>query len=698
MLFRSDEGAQRSFITKDLADELGAKPVSKHSVSMSSFGATEQLLRRLDVTTTNVITEKGDEIPLQVLVVPHIATPLKCQHNADINNMPHLKGLKLAHPVSSGNFSINVLIGADHYWDIVQDTIIRGEKGPTAMQSKLGFLLSGPIGSRGKKGSVTKILHIAAHKEEEFDLKQFWSIESLGILPDDNPSDKSFLANYQATSITRDIDGAYIAGFPWKEEHPPLPSNLTICERRTRALTRRLQQTPELLKCYNDIIKEQDARGFIEKVNNSQPSDRAHYLPHHPVKKDSSTTPIRIVFDCSCQQAPSSPSLNDCLEVGPPYLADMGSLLVRFRTHQIGISTDIEKAFQHVRLSDTDRDMTRFLWLSDADDPESAFHTYRFRSVLFGSVSSPFMLNAVIRTHLDSHDTPVTKDLKENLYVDNIVTGCDTDKDALSYYEHSRSVMADAKFNLRSWASNSQPLQDQASADGVLDPETNNANVLGLRWDTTSDTLTLAFKDLSPSIHDSPITKREISRESSKIYDPLGLVAPISINTKILMQDIWKLNIDWDMPLEREIRDRWLNISRDIKECTSVTIPRSYFSSHSVDETTQLHVFVDASPKAYGAVAYVRQALQTSFVMAKSRVAPLKQLSLPRLELMAALVGTKLAEFSRNALSKKFPDIKVTLWSDSQIVLHWLQSNKRLQQFVRNRVNEIKHLFPSTCW
>ncbi|XP_032227954.1 uncharacterized protein LOC116611647 [Nematostella vectensis] len=180
------------------------------------------------------------------------------------------------------------------------------------------------------------------------------------------------------------------------------------------------------MKSYDDIIKEQEARGFIEKVSSPDPSDHAHYIPHHHVKKESSTTPIRIVFDCSCHQAPSTPSLNDCLEVGSPYLADMGSILVRFRANPIGISTDIEKAFLHVRLSEADRDMTRFLWLSDPGDPESEFQTYRFKSVLFGSASSPFMLNAVLQTHLDNHKTPVTQDMRDNLYVDNIITGGET--------------------------------------------------------------------------------------------------------------------------------------------------------------------------------------------------------------------------------------------------------------------------------
>ncbi|XP_048582690.1 uncharacterized protein LOC116603367 [Nematostella vectensis] len=515
--------------------------------------------------------------PLRVLVVPH-SHPLQCKHHTDVRNMPHLKRLKLAHPVSSGNFEINLLIGGDHYWDIVQDKIIRGEEGPTAMQSKLGYLLSGPVRARGVQGNVTNIFHISAHQEDKFDLQQFWSLESMGISPNADPPEKNFLTNYQATSITRDEDGTYIAGFPWKEEHAPLPTNFSICERRTRATARRLHQTPDLMKSYDDIIKEQEARGFIEKVSNPDPSDHAHYIPHHHVKKESSTTPIRIVFDCSCHQAPSTPILNDCLEVGSPYLADMGSILVRFRAHPIGISTDIEKAFLHVRLSEADRDMTRFLWLSDPSDPESEFQTYRFKSVRFGSASSPFMLNAVLQTHLDNHKTPVTQDMRDNLYVDNIITGCETHQEALSYYDESRSVMTEAKFNLRSWASNSQPLLHRAALDGVNDANCDSVNVLGLRWDTSTDTLILACKELlAPD--DTLVTKREILRESSKIYDPLGLITPISIRAKILIQDLCKLNVDWDEPLNGEIRTRWLSIAQEIRQSTNLTIPRCYLSN-----------------------------------------------------------------------------------------------------------------------
>ena len=114
-----------------------------------------------------------------------------------------------------------------------------------------------------------------------------------------------------------------------------------------------------------------------------------HFIPHHAVKKQSATTPVRIVYDCSCRQSPRHPSLNDCLQAGPPFLIDICTLLLRFRSHRIALVTDIEKAFLHVQLAEKDRSYTHFLWLSEPHNPESQFTIYRFRVVLFGSVSSP---------------------------------------------------------------------------------------------------------------------------------------------------------------------------------------------------------------------------------------------------------------------------------------------------------------------
>ena len=148
----------------------------------------------------------------------------------------------------------------------------------------------------------------------------------------------------------------------------------------------------------------------------------------------SSTTPIRIVYDCSCCESVDQPSLNDCLLTGPPFLINLVSIILRFCLNKYSVSTDIEKAFLHITLYPKDHDFTRFLWLSDASNPSSKFDTYRFCTVLFGSVNSPFMLFATLNYHLLQYNTPISHNIQSNLYVDNIVTGFNSEEEALQFY------------------------------------------------------------------------------------------------------------------------------------------------------------------------------------------------------------------------------------------------------------------------
>ena len=198
-----------------------------------------------------------------------------------------------------------------------------------------------------------------SHDTDVQDLQRFWEVEDVGVTT--NPQDNTFLEQYSNSHITRLEDGSYSTKFPWKDDCPPLPSNYSICEGRTRSIIHRLVQTAGMLQTYDDILKEQVNRGFIEKVTPTD-SSTAHYIPHHPVKEDSSTTPIRIVYDCSCRGSADQPSLIDCLLTGPPFLIELVSIILRFRLNKYGVSTDIEKAFLHITLDAKDRDFTRFLY------------------------------------------------------------------------------------------------------------------------------------------------------------------------------------------------------------------------------------------------------------------------------------------------------------------------------------------------
>ena len=433
---------------------------------------------------------------------------------------------------------------------------------------------------------------------------------------------------------------------------------------QTQQLVKRFTLTPTLLKAYNQILAEEESRGFIECVDAVDDTFRTHYIPHHSVEKDSPMTPIRIVFDCSCQQTSHHPSLNYYLLIGLPCCNDLCAILLHFRSHCFGISTDIEKAFLHIQLHPDYRDFTQFYWMKDSTDPSSQFSVYRFKVISFGATSSPFILNVVLQHHLNQYISAVSLDMLTNLYIDNVIFGCDTEQEVVHYYKESRTIMSSAKFSLRSWASNSAELKAIAFQEGTSDDST-TVNILGLHWNPNTDKISLAAK---PSIltHDDLITKREVLQVVSKIFDPLGFFSPVVIRAKILMQTLWKSKIAWDEPLNKELHAEWKTIANYLKEASELSVTRCYFQS-SITQPS-IDCFADASLRAYRAVVFIVQQDQASFIMAKIQVVPLKLLTLPRLELMETLIATRLIRFVLDTLSLQ--DQPVYIWSDSQIVLH----------------------------
>ena len=316
---------------------------------------------------------------------------------------------------------------------------------------------------------------------------------------------------------------------------------------------------------------------------------------------------------------PSSQNLDVDIIIGNDYYGQLG-------THRIAFTADIEKAFLQIELNNQDRDATRFLWLKDINKSVNSvdnLEAYRFCRVLFGAAPSPFLLNATIRYHLNEKDNWITKDLTENMYMDNVVTGTNCDDKALEYYSLSRSQ--EAGMNLRQWTSNSTASNRRAQEDNAHAGQT--TKILGLTWNSTNDMLSLSLeKMIRKSEAITKLTKRSTISFASKLFDPLGYVEPITVKAKIMIQDLWKQNLSWDEDVPSEHKDQWLNWISDISNLTSVEIPRPYFLTSISNR--QLHIFCDSSQLAYGAVAYLRgmsgAEIYTAFTMAKTRVAPLK--------------------------------------------------------------------------
>ena len=380
---------------------------------------------------------------------------------------------------------------------------------------------------------------------------------------------------------------------------------------------------------------------------------------------------------------------------GPVLLEDLGGLLIRFRLPKIAIVADIEKAFHQVSLCQRDRDVTRFLWLKDAHRPvsDANLQIYRFCRVPFGAIASPFLLAATVKHHVLHSSSPIADKILRHLYVDNLVTGVGCVEEACDFYKKAKSLFYSASMNLREWASNSSSLEDTIpNADLV---GTSSLKVLGLVWERRSDTLQL------PAPNECQLrtsnTKRGVLRSVSSLFDPLGLVAPATLNAKHFIQMLWREKLSWDDPLPNEKLAQWRPIADDLVTAAEFRIPRRVCQTVSNCQSYQLHCFCDASKIAYGTAVYIRcegnedeNHTDVQLVFGKTRLAPLTVPSIPRLELLAALIGIRALQYVRQHLHMDGLLDSCHLWSDSKCVLHWIRSTKPLSVFVSNRIREIR--------
>lgn len=259
----------------------------------------------------------------------------------------------------------------------------------------------------------------------------------------------------------------------------------------------------------------------------------------------------------------------------------------------------------------------------------------------------------------------------------------------MSYFSETNNVLKSAGLNLQSWGSNDDQLTVKAKSEGVGD-KSQVTKVFGLDWEREEDRLHVPSVKLSHLSYPQN-SKREVLHGISATYHPLGFITPLTIPARILIQEIWKLKLDWDDPIPFELIERWKGVAASIED-SKTSFNRSYFKT---GEIRDLQVFVDASQLAYGAIAYFCNDDSSSFVFSKSRVAPLKTekklLTIPQTELMAAVIGTRVASSILSALFLLGLKPNCYLSSDSQIVLYWIQKIGKIKcQFVHNRVEIIR--------
>ena len=354
-----DNGSQRSYVTDSLKSKLGLSSTSSETLHLNTFGENAYRKQRCQVVTLPLKTKTDEFVEISALNFLVICSPLTKRVNID--RYPHLRYLELADHSEPGEESIDILIGSDYYWDLVTNEIIQGEFGPTAINSKFGWLISGPTNVRNTRHDNTTASNLVISGEPFFDearegdeitdmLKKFWETDSIGIIENIDPTSQMPFSVKRNEEIS--FDGQhYEVALPWKEDCLPSSNNYGMCESRLRSLHQKLKAKPELLSEYDNIIKEQEQNGIVERapvknIENDLEAKRVHYSPHHAVvRKDRETTKVRVVYDGSAKSSKQDRSLNDCLEVGDNYIPLIFDMLLKFRWNTVGLTADIEKAF-----------------------------------------------------------------------------------------------------------------------------------------------------------------------------------------------------------------------------------------------------------------------------------------------------------------------------------------------------------------
>ena len=484
-----------------------------------------------------------------------------------------------------------------------------------------------------------------------------------------------------------------------------LPDNRHTCELRLQSLLIKLGKVgnEEMLKSYNDIIKKQIEEGIIEEVNPDHQTDAViHYLPHHCViKKDKQSSAVRIVYDGSAKSSKSSLSLNQCLEAGPSLVNNLASVLLRFRMFQIGIVADISKAFLKLLLAKEDRDLTRFLWRENGH-MNSPIKIYRFMRVPFGLTSSPFLLHATIIHHLRKYEAnypEIVPNLLKSFYVDDMLSGAETEEEGVKLANVSDTIMKEANMELHKWNTNTPKILDSCRGLCAGQPRETCIKILGLTWNTNLDQFEFSMQTIIELAERLKPTKLTILKVLQKVYDPLGPLSPYMITVKILFQRLCRLGLPWHELIPEDMMNEWRSWKADLKNMKKFTIPRCV--KPSSNPNMELVGFCDASKSAYAAVIYIRcstnTAVNTNFVIAKSKVAPMKQQTIPRLELLGAVLLTRLFTLVLEFLSQwKF--MRCTCYTDSMNVYYWIQGSKKWNRYISKRIEEINSLSSKLKW
>lgn len=610
-------------------------------------------------------------------------------------------GLQLADSSFHLPGPVDLLLGADVLGLFKPDraTLLQ-PGGLVAVPTDLGSVIMGPAYSFATQASSDLTVQMGLSLSDS--LQRFWEVEepppASRSRPEDIECEAFFLAN-----TGRFASGRFFTRLPFLAPRPRLGDSRQMAEKRLLSMERRMRRDAEFRKKYIEFLQEYEDLGHMSASQFDWEKHEHNFVPHHAVFKNGK---IRVVFDGSAPTS-SGVSLNDCLLSGPKLQIDISDILTGFRRHQVVFVADIKMMFRQVVIDPEDRRFQLILWRKD---PASPMIVYELNTNTYGLKSSPFiairsLLHLADREQLNFPRAAAI--LSSDVYVDDVCTGAQSEEEALVLRDELVGILQAGGYELRKWLSNSPALLQDLPTEHQQEPHLfqnldnpDSIAILGVQYRPVQDIFTYCVEE--PDLM-KKWTKRSVLATVARVFDPNGWLTPVVFWAKCFLQDLWLSGLDWDTPLIGDLLSHWLRFYSTLPDIQLVSLPRPILPPGRY--RASLHGFCDASEHGYAAVVYLRtvdskRSVRVSLIVGKSKVAPVRtKLTIPKLELSGAALLTRLLNHIVSTLGQWVQFDAVTAWSDSQIVLCWLQASVHaLETFVANRVSQIQASTAPLVW
>ena len=523
-------------------------------------------------------------------------------------------------------------------------------------------------------------------------------------------NDLKFLS-IMKTGISQDENNHYCMPLPFKNP-VALPNNRDAVLKRLMHLKQKLSRDDSYKAQYFKFMTSMIQNGEAEPVP-AEPLNpgQSWYIPHFGVKHQRKDK-IRVVFDCSAKN--QGISLNDCLLPGPDHINSLVGILMRFRLNNIALMCDIEKMFHQFSVTKSHRDFLRFIWFSDEN--MNYVQDYRMTVHLFGATSSPacatYGLRAIAKDYCDMNDgfSVLARDfITHDFYVDDGIASVSDVQTACEIAKHAREICSKAGIRLHKFMSNSLdvvdsvPVSERADSIQGIDLSYDALPVertLGVIWSVENDEFQFSVKAKV-----GKQTRREVLSVVASVYDPLGWLAPFILRGKHILQDVCTAKLSWDDELTPEFRSRWEVWLKELQKICEIKVPRQYWSGvnpFTDMKTVEIHHFSDACETGYGQCSYMRMIsheneIKCCLIMGKARVTPKKVVTIPRLELQAAVTSVKIAQQVMGELRNE--NLRQVFWTDSTAVLGYISNEARqFHVYVANRVQKVRDYTSPDQW